>query len=443
MAGKENPVDVIKYEGDNKTFIWKHPTEDFNTLTQLIVHQSQEAVFFLNGEALDSFGPGKYTLETQAIPLISKRLFGKITGDSPTPFHAEVYFINLTEQMGIRWGTDSRVNYVDPTNNNAVFQVGASGEYSLKVTEPRKLLIKLVGTENFLSQSTLADYFRPILQSKIKAFLPNVLKAKQVSIFDLDSYTDEFSQQLHALLAPETLDYGVTLQKFWITTIQKPEDDPAYRKLNELRSMQITAPTEAMIDQQVTLIGAETNKRTKMMETDATRYDQDQLGYSYAAKRAYDVMEAAAANEGSGSDVRGAAMGIGMGFGMGGAFGGAISQMANTTLTPTLVDPLAGTQQALAPAAQAGPPPLISLKNDQAQPAADPAPATSTAAGAADPAQQRAFCADCGAALEPGDAFCPECGSPTQAQPACKSCGFQFTNSKPFCPKCGTKREDV
>ena len=55
-------TNVIKYEGDARTLIWKHPCEDFNALTQLIVHESQEAIFLMNGEALDSFGPGRYTL---------------------------------------------------------------------------------------------------------------------------------------------------------------------------------------------------------------------------------------------------------------------------------------------------------------------------------------------------------------------------------------------
>ena len=62
--------DVIKYEGDNSTFVWKHPKEDFNTSSQLIVHESQEAIFFLNGQPLDLFGSGKYTLETANIPLL-------------------------------------------------------------------------------------------------------------------------------------------------------------------------------------------------------------------------------------------------------------------------------------------------------------------------------------------------------------------------------------
>ena len=91
---------VIKYEGDNSTFIWKHPCEDFNTSSQLIVHESQEAIFFLNGQALDLFGPGRHTLETQNIPLL-RRIINIPTGGE-SPFHCEVYFINKTEQMAIR-----------------------------------------------------------------------------------------------------------------------------------------------------------------------------------------------------------------------------------------------------------------------------------------------------------------------------------------------------
>lgn len=106
-------AEIIKYEGDNSTFIWKHPCEDFNSLTQLIVHESQEALFFLNGQALDLFGPGRYTLETQNIPKIGK-ILNRTTGDQ-TPFHCEVYFINKTEQMSIKWGTDSKVQYIEPT----------------------------------------------------------------------------------------------------------------------------------------------------------------------------------------------------------------------------------------------------------------------------------------------------------------------------------------
>ena len=62
---------VIKYEGDNKTFIWKHPTKDFVTGSQLIVHESQEAIFMQDGKVMDKFGPGRFTLTTANLPVIS------------------------------------------------------------------------------------------------------------------------------------------------------------------------------------------------------------------------------------------------------------------------------------------------------------------------------------------------------------------------------------
>lgn len=91
--------EVIKYEGDNSTLIYKHPAEDFNTLSQLIVHESQETVFFSDGQALDSFKAGRYTLETKNIPLISK--IRNLVSGGVSPFHVEVYFINLATMMDI------------------------------------------------------------------------------------------------------------------------------------------------------------------------------------------------------------------------------------------------------------------------------------------------------------------------------------------------------
>ena len=104
---------VIKYEGDNTTFIWKHPCEDFNIFSQLVVHESQEAIFFKDGQALDLFGPGRYTLKTQNIPIIGKVL--NLATGGLSPFHCEVYFINKSEQMAIKWGTDSKIQFIEPT----------------------------------------------------------------------------------------------------------------------------------------------------------------------------------------------------------------------------------------------------------------------------------------------------------------------------------------
>ena len=157
-------LDIIKYEGDNSTFIWKHPREDFNTTSQLIVHESQEAVFFANGQALDLFRAGRHTLETRNIPLL-RHIINIPTGGQ-SPFHCEVYFINKTEQMAIRWGTDSRVQYIEPTYKFPL-SIGASGEMTISVQDSKKLLTKLVGAEESLDRQALVSYFRAVLMTKI------------------------------------------------------------------------------------------------------------------------------------------------------------------------------------------------------------------------------------------------------------------------------------
>ena len=172
--------EVLKYEGDNSTFVWKHPSEDFNTMTQLIVHESQEAIFFMNGQALDLFTAGRYTLETENIPKIGKVL-NRQTGDT-SPFHCEVYFINKTEQMSIKWGTDTKVQYIDPQYGFPI-SIGASGEMSLMVDDSRKLLLKLVGTENNLSQQRLVAFFRAFLMTRVKTYIAQTIKSNAINIF--------------------------------------------------------------------------------------------------------------------------------------------------------------------------------------------------------------------------------------------------------------------
>lgn len=129
--------EVIKYEGENSVLIYKHPAEDFNTMSQLIVHESQEAVFFSDGQALDSFRAGRYTLETKNIPLISK--LRNLVSGGVSPFHTEVYFINLATMMDIPWGTPSQVTVRDP-NYGYSYSAGASGSFGLKITDGRRLL---------------------------------------------------------------------------------------------------------------------------------------------------------------------------------------------------------------------------------------------------------------------------------------------------------------
>jgi len=331
-------AEIIKYEGDNSTFIWKHPCEDFNSLTQLIVHESQEAIFFMNGQALDLFGAGRYTLETQNIPKIGK-LLNRATGDQ-TPFHCEVYFINKTEQMAIKWGTDSKVQYVDPTYGFPI-SIGASGEMSLRAEDSRKLLLKLVGTENFFGQQKLVSFFRAFLMTRVKTYMAQYMKNNAVSIFEIDEHLTTFSESLHTQLMPDFADYGVSLERFFVTNIVKPDGDRQYEKFKELHFRQYADIAEAKLRQQTDLIYAQTEAQKVVIDSQAQATKRAQEGYTYAQERGFDVAEKVAQNDAVGQFTN---MGVGLGTmaGVGGAVGsvvggavtGAMAGMQDNAVSP-------------------------------------------------------------------------------------------------------------
>lgn len=321
-------TDVIKYEGDNSTFIWKHPVEDFNSLTQLIVHESQEAVFFMNGQALDLFGAGRYTLETQNIPKIGKFL-NRATGDE-TPFHAEVYFINKTEQMSIKWGTDSKVQYIEPTYGFPI-SIGASGEMSLRAEDSRKLLLKLVGTENFLGQQKLVSFFRSFLMTRVKTYIAQVMKNNSINIFEIDENLTMFSEAIKNLLIGDFAEYGVSLEQFFVTNVLKPDGDRQYEKFKELHFRQYADIAEAKLKQQTDIIYAQTEAQKVVIDSQAQATKRAQEGYTYQQERGFDVAEKVAQNEAVGEFTN---MGVGFGTmaGVGGAVGGMVGGMMNDAM---------------------------------------------------------------------------------------------------------------
>lgn len=321
-------ADIIKYEGDNSTFVWKHPCEDFNSLTQLIVHESQEAIFFMNGQALDLFDAGRYTLETQNIPKIGKLL--NRTTDDRTPFHCEVYFINKTVQMAIKWGTDSKVQYVEPTYGFPI-SIGASGEMSLRAEDSRKLLLRLVGTEDFLSQQKLVSVFRAFLMTRVKTYIAQVMKANAINIFEIDENLAVFSENIHKLLMPDFADYGIALERFFVTNIVKPDGDRQYESFKDLHFRQYADIAEAKLRQQTDIIHAQTAAQKVVIDSQAQATKRAQEGYTYAQERGFDVAEKVAQNEAVGQFTN---MGVGLGTmaGVGGAVGGVVGSAVNNAM---------------------------------------------------------------------------------------------------------------
>ena len=215
---------VIKYEGDNDTIIWKYDEEDFNLGSQLIVHESQEAIFFMNGKALDSFEKaGKYTLDTENLPIISKMM--NLATNGETQFHCEVYFVNKVEHLGMKWGTDSKIQFLEPKYKFPL-SIGANGELAITINNGRKLLMKLVGTEDYLSREQLISYFKSFLLIHLKPYLSKYIKDNKVNIFEIDESLEVISNDVKRMLDVDFDEYGVDLKKFFITSIVKPEGDP-------------------------------------------------------------------------------------------------------------------------------------------------------------------------------------------------------------------------
>ena len=385
---------VIKYEGDNSTFIWKHPAEDFNTSSQLIVHESQEAVFFLNGQPLDLFGSGKYTLETANIPLL-RRIINIPTG-GVSAFHCEVYFINKVEQMAIAWGTDSKVQYMEPAYGFPI-SVGAGGEMSLRVEDSKNLLVRLVGTEKTLSRERLVSYFRAFLMARVKTYIAQVFKESKISIFEADEHLNEFSDALKKKLQPDFAEYGISLERFFVTRIVKPDGEAQYEKFKELHFQQYAAVAEAKIRQQVGVIDQQTEAQKMVIESQGIAQKRQIEGYTYQQERGFDVAEHLAQNEGAGN-FSSAGIGLGMMAGVGGAVGSTVGGMFNNA---------------------------FSGMNGQIQSGSS----------------QDQFCEECGAKLIPGSVFCDACGHPVPRPNSCSKCGYVFERPGKYCPKCGNKRE--
>ena len=438
-------AEIIKYEGDNSTFIWKHPIEDFNSLTQLIVHESQEAIFFMNGQALDLFGAGRYTLETQNIPKIGKALNRATDGE--TPFHCEVYFINKTVQMAVKWGTDSRVRYLDPTLGFPL-EIGACGEMNLTVSDSRKLLIKLVGTmkgiawgENGVGfTKSLQNSFRPLISTAVKSNLATAIKANGINILEIDENLEMLSDVLRSKIVPGFEEYGLTIPQFYITNIALPDNDPNFKRMKELHTVALqtrVAQAEALVksaqadaeaevtvarrkvemERQTTateiakseaereLIRAQTVAQAAKMAGFAEAEIMRAKGYTEKDVIQAEVQKAYAEGLGNmtitgGGSVAGDMIGLGVGMAAAGAVAPQIGEMFKG-VAPT---------ETKAPEAKCA------------------------KCGAALPENAK-FCLECGEKVVPTNmVVCPGCGNTVAKGKFCPECGHKFAT---VCPKCG------
>ena len=342
--------------------------------TQLVVGEAQEAILFRDGQALDLFGPGRYTLSTDNIPLL-RRVMNIPTGGE-SPFKANVWFVNKSSVLDVKWGTQTPILLRDPEYKIAL-PVRAYGQFGLQIEDSRKFVLKLGVNRERLTREDLTNSFRGLILSRMGDMIATYIAHKKITIFEISAYLRDMSDEAMDEIRPVMEDYGIEPLNFFFGSVNVPDDDESVRDLKRAMS-----------------------ERARM----------DLKGYTYQQERSFDVMEKAAGNEGGAGSMMGAGMGLGTGMGMGSAMGQMAAQMGQY-LNPNGQNAANAPVQPFQPAAPKTTPPASDAALGHPWPS-QPAPVSEPQA------QGPKFCSNCGNRLAPGMKFCPGCGKAIQLSEA-------------------------
>ncbi len=189
---------------------------DFRLGSQVIVRESQSAVFFRDGKALDVFGPGRHTITTANIPLLAGLVNIPFGGRSP--FTAEVYFVSRRDFVDLGWGTENPIPLRD--KELGIVRLRAFGKYALAVSDPQLFVTNIVGTQGFYATSQITNYLRGIVVSR----LTDVLGSTASSIFDLPALFDELGAAIRVRLLDDFKALGLDLKAFYVGSITPTEE---------------------------------------------------------------------------------------------------------------------------------------------------------------------------------------------------------------------------
>jgi len=323
--------------------------------SQLIVQESQAAVFFRDGRALDTFTPGRYTLSTQNMPVLTKFLSIPFGGTSP--FQSQVYFVSMNVFTNLHWGTAEPIVFRDA--EFSMVRLRAYGIFSVRVNDAQLFVNKIVGTQNVYTQDSLQDFFRNIIVSRLNNLLGETVK----SVLDLPKYYDALDAAAKTRVKDDFAQYGVELIDFLINAITPPDD------------------VQKVIDER-TGMGVVGNMN------------------QYMQFKAAKSLEDAAQNPGGAA---GAAAGIGMGAGLGFAVPGMINAAMQQQAQANAANTAAAGSAAAAGAAVA----MIACPNCQAK-----IPAGSKfCPECGKPVVQTVECPSCHQENPAGAKFCGNCGT--------------------------------
>lgn len=424
-------IDLVRWspQGDKTIYAYRFPETNLSTYTQLIVQESQEAVLFSKGQIVGKFGPGKYTLNTENLPVL-RNLFG-IPFGGKNPFTAEVWFVNKIQTFSIDWSV-SKMPIHDPDYNTQLPLV-AGGRYGLKVNDSEKFLVKAVGTKTEFTQDDLTEQFFGEFSTKTKSQIAQYVIKHRVGFKSISAVLDELSEYLKNALNPFWDNLGLELLQFNITAIDIDKSTEEGRRVAEAISQQ-----------------------SAMSIT----------GHTWQQEKMFNVANSAVDSFGSGNGgLLGGIMAINMMGGMGGGAG-----VGGGMMNPQYNQPSFGggnqNFQAESFGQQQGQPqqirevycsncskkfpsthkfcpycgdpynPCPKCGTDNDQNAKRCVSCGTLLTGS----EGSSFCPNCNAPLQAGATFCGNCGKQVASGDNCSRCGTPLAPNVKFCPKCGNKR---
>lgn len=213
-------LEIIQWEDDSRdTLSWRFPDDDkeIKRGAQLIVRESQVAQFVYLGQFGDTFGPGKHTLVTDNIPILSTLKGWKYGLESP--FKADVYFVNTRVFTGNKWGTANPIMLRDP--DFGIVRVRAFGTYDFRVVDPKLFLAEVAGTD----QQFRLDEFADTMRSRIVSVFTDALASAKIPVLDLAARYSELGEALLPLINPAlTSKYGLEIPSFIVENVSVPPE---------------------------------------------------------------------------------------------------------------------------------------------------------------------------------------------------------------------------
>lgn len=213
-------IDIVQHPNERSDeIVYREPQQgagEFTFGTQLIVREGQAAVFFRDGKALDVFGPGRHTLSTNNLPLLSG-LAGLVFGGK-SPFTAEVYFVAMREFTDLRWGTAQPVVFRD--EEFGIVRLRGFGTYSMRVGNPQLFVQQVVGSRGAYTTGLIEDYLRGVIVNEFNDLLGEV----HTSLLDLPGQSAEIAAALRNALADDFRRLGMDLTSFQVVAITPPEE---------------------------------------------------------------------------------------------------------------------------------------------------------------------------------------------------------------------------